>query len=422
MSPKRKAAQETPEKWQVVDLFSGAGGMSCGFKRHGRFRIIAAVDNETAKPCEGSGSLCCNETYEENIGVKPFDLDMEKLDPSDFAQMLIAGLDGRARMVGRPTVLISCAPCTGYSRAKPTNHLQDDDKNGLVERSALFVKKLQPEFFVMENARELIRGNFSSHYIRLASLLEELGYAVSGAVYFLNRFGLPQVRERAVVIARRDSSAVYNLEQLWHGWEVKEEALTVRRAIGGFPPIVAGAPNRDDPMHCSPGFGAEEVRGRIEATPHDGGSWFDLANHPDAARLMTDSMKRRLLAQDFGSHPDVYGRLWWDRPAITVKRECAHVGNGRYAHPEQDRLLSVREMATLQGFPRDYKFVSPSLSNCYRQVGDAVPPLISSQIARLVEWMLTGKKPAITDCVLPLTSLESSDIVESVVPVPQTLF
>ncbi len=100
-------------------------------------------------------------------------------------------------------------------------------------------------------------------------------------------------------------------------------------------------------------------------------------------------MARRAASGDLGSHPDIYGRLWWDRPAVTIKRECSHVGNGRYAHPEQDRLCTVREMSLLQGFPRDYQFTG-TLANMYRHIGDAVPPLISYQLAALCRWILTG--------------------------------
>ncbi|MES2145352.1 MAG: DNA cytosine methyltransferase [Pseudomonadota bacterium] len=84
-----------------------------------------------------------------------------------------------------------------------------------------------------------------------------------------------------------------------------------------------------------------------------------------------------------GSFPDVYGRLAWEKPAPTVTRECSHPGNGRYSHPEQDRLLSVREMALLQGFPADYQFLGPTSSK-YRQIGDAVPPMIATMIAQAV--------------------------------------
>jgi DNA (cytosine-5)-methyltransferase 1 len=106
----------------------------------------------------------------------------------------------------------------------------------------------------------------------------------------------------------------------------------------------------------------------------------------------------------------VYGRMWWNRPAPTIKRECAHVGNGRYAHPEENRLLTVREMATLQGFPFDYRFPARSVANRYRVIGDAVPPLVAWQIAACVDWMLTGKKPDPAEWVMPETCLRFSDL------------
>ncbi len=114
---------------------------------------------------------------------------------------------------------------------------------------------------------------------------------------------------------------------------------------------------------------------RIRAIPHDGGSWSDIAD--------PDLLIRSMIGKRPGSFPDIYGRLWWDRPAITITRECGHPGNGRYLHPDQDRMLSVREMALLQGFPPDYVFTGP-LSARYNQIGDAVPPLISMQVAGMI--------------------------------------
>ena len=120
-------------------------------------------------------------------------------------------------------------------------------------------------------------------------------------------------------------------------------------------------------------------------------------------------MTRRVARGDLGSHPDIYGRLHWDRPAVTIKRECGHIGNGRYAHPEQDRLCTVREMSILQGFPRDYRLAG-SVANMYRHVGDAVPPLISYQLAGLCRWILTGCRPAADDLILPGCHLRTSDL------------
>ena len=130
----------------------------------------------------------------------------------------------------------------------------------------------------------------------------------------------------------------------------------------------------------------------------------------EGAKIREPKQKRSIEKKEFGSFPDVYGRLWWEKPCVTIKRECAHVGNGRYAHPEQHRLCTVREMGLMNGFPTDYVF-NGSLSNKYRHIGDAVPPIISFQISKLCQWMLTGEKPSIFDCILPNTTLDQRDIV-----------
>lgn len=384
--------------------------MSCGFARRRPFRLVAAVDAELAKPCEGTGRLSCNATYAANLGVEPLARDVADLDPEAFFAEVADRVDPPLRRGGL-TALLCCAPCTDFSRAKPGNHLADSGKNSLVVRCADFVEVMRPEFVLMENARELIRGNHPHHYLGFTRRLEALGYEVRGEVHTLTRFGLPQLRERAVVLASR-VGPVRGLDELWEGWEVDPRAVTVRHAIGHLntPALAAGASDPRDPMHRCPGFGSEQVRRRMEAIPRDGGSWFDLAGHPDAGALLTDSMKERLRRNDLGSHPDVYGRMAWGRPAPTIKRECAHVGNGRYAHPEQTRLLSVREMALLQGFPADYAFPGDSLANRYRHIGDAVPPLISYQLSALVAWMKTGRRPGPAEWVLPGTSLRVCDV------------
>jgi DNA (cytosine-5)-methyltransferase 1 len=257
----------------------------------------------------------------------------------------------------------------------------------------------------MENARELIRGNFKHHYEWFREFMEDHGYNVFGRTYMLSRFGLPQIRERAIVVASRQELPLHTLESLWDGWGVTDEAITVRRAFEEISPDATG-------FGVSPGFSSEKVRRRIAAIPKDGGSWVDLLQVADADGLLTDAMKRIVQRKRLGSYPDVYGRMAWDRPAPTIKRECAHVGNGRYAHPDEDRLCSVREMAALQGFPNDFVFNGAAVSNMYRHIGDAVPPLISYQIAHLCNWILTGNQPSVTDILLPGTNLRSTDVVK----------
>jgi len=393
--------------WTVVDLFSGAGGMSYGFHAHPKFRIAGAVDAQIGKPSSGKGSLECNDSYEANMGVKPFALDLSEADPDELAASMLASI-GKQGL----TVLCSCAPCTGFSRTMNQNHLRDDPRNSLVGRSALFVRAFQPQIFLMENARELIKGNFGHHFSNLAKELETLGYEVHGSVHMLNRFGLPQQRERSLVVAVKDGLPLRTIDDLWDDLSIKPAATHVRRAISSLPVLVAGEVDLNDPMHTCPKMGEQNML-RLQSIPANGGSWADLRHNDNIEEILTPAMLRSVAKSDFGSHPDVYGRMSWDRPAPTIKRECGHIGNGRYAHPEQDRLCSIREMAILQGFPDDYKFCGKSLSNRYRHIGDAVPPLISFQLAAVCEWILTDEKPEKSDLILPNTHLKQFDIVSA---------
>jgi DNA (cytosine-5)-methyltransferase 1 len=397
-------APGTRTQHTVVDLFSGAGGMSCGFARHPAFAIAGAADAEVGKPSAGVGTLGCNASYARNIGIEPLSVDLATVAPED--------LRDRLALPASPVVLTACAPCTGFSRMLAHNHLIDDARNSLVARIATFARALRPQVIVMENARELLMGRFAGHFAVLREALERAAYRVVPEIHFLSGFGLPQKRERALVVAVRDGLPARSMSDLWDGLAVRPEATTVRRAIAHLPPVAAGATHPSDPMHASPSIQPASRR-RLAAIPHDGGSWFDLLGHPEANQLLIPSMKRRAATGDLGSHPDVYGRLAWDQPAATVKRECGHVGNGRYSHPEQDRLCTVRELALVQGFPDDYAFVAASLTNRYRHVGDAVPPLVAYQLAALVDWILGADRPAPEDMVLPGCSLTPEDIFET---------
>lgn len=376
--PLEGGAQVVPSRrWSVVDLFSGVGGMSWGFASLSEFfEIRAAVDAERAKPGRGKSegtSPFCNRSYEANLGIRPWTDDLSSADPDELRQRV--GMDR-----GSLDVLISCAPCTGFSQKIAANHIVDDARNSLVRRTASFAESFMPRVLVMENVKELVRGRHRHHFDALITALNRLGYDVWAGVHDLSDFGLPQRRLRALVIATRDDSVAPLLV------EPPTRRTTVRDAIGHLPPVEQGEPSPEDPAHVCPRH-SDIVTNRMRAIPRDGGSWADIvATHP---HLLVPSM----IGKRAGSFPDVYGRLWWDRPAITVTRECAHPGNGRYTHPEQDRMLTVREMALIQGFPPNYVFLGP-LNARYNQIGDAVPPLVSRVIAAHVAAMLAERGSA----------------------------
>jgi DNA (cytosine-5)-methyltransferase 1 len=385
------------QKWNVVDLFSGAGGMSYGFYAHPSFKIVAAADAQIGKPSNGLGNLQCNSTYLKNVGIAPVNVDLADIRPELLSRAL--GIEGKTI-----DILLACPPCTGFSRTNPNNHLRDDPRNSLVRKSAEFAKALDVKIVIVENARELIQGNFAHHYQWFRDYLTQGNkYNVNGKIFYLNKFGLPQIRERAIIVATKKGLPTKNLEELWEGYSLKAETTSVKRALS----LVQ---DERSSGHVFPKFKSKQVLDRIRAIPKNGGSWLDLAKDQNKSHLLTGSMKRLFKKGDTGSWPDVYGRMALEKPAPTIKRECGHVGNGRYAHPIEDRLCSVREMASLQGFPVNFEFNGASLSNLYRHIGDAVPPLISFQLACLCEWILTKKRPKIKSVLLPGTHLTPEDV------------
>ncbi|MGA6168613.1 DNA cytosine methyltransferase [Amycolatopsis magusensis] len=398
----------------VVDLFSGAGGMSYGFFAHPSFEVVGAADLEIGKPSTGAGAIGCNETYEANIKVRPANVDLGVVDTTTLRKDIL-GEDGQS-----PTVLIACPPCTGFSRAVAKNWVTDDPRNSLVTRVAEFAAEFEPQIVVMENVPQLIRGSFRHHFEILRERLNKLGYDVHASVHMLNEFGLPQKRERALIIAVRRPLTMRTLEDLWTGYAIDPAAATVRRALSHLPAVATGETHRDDVNHTSTLFKGDSLE-RIKNVPKDGGSWIDLLRSKKTQQFLIPSMLRAVEKGRLNAYCDIYGRMYWDRPAPTIKRECSHVGNGRYVHPSQDRMCTVREMGILQGFPEDYKFSGKSRKNLYRHIGDAVPPLISYQLAWVCQWILTGKRPDITDAVLSGTSLQAGDIKPNKIHIQGTL-
>lgn len=388
--------------YTVVDLFSGGGGMSYGFHAHPSFKMHGAADVEVGKPSTGHGAIGCNATYEANIGVMPMAVDLAAIEADELAAQIAppGGVD----------VLLACPPCTGFSRAVSKNWAQDDPRNSLVARVADHVAIMRPKVLLMENVPQLLTGNFRHHFQALKASLEEMGYTVRASSHILTRFGLPQQRDRALVVATAPGLPALTLEDLWNGYSVREEAVTVRRAIGHLPAVRAGEQHPHDENHTSSALAGDSLA-RIAAIPHDGGSWADLLRTPATDKYLIPSMRKAVDAGRLNAYSDVYGRMYWDRPAPTIKRECSHVGNGRYAHPEQDRQCTVRELAILNGFPENYKFIGQSRKNLYRQIGDAVPPLISFQLAHVASWILDGETPELKTAILPGASLRAEDLV-----------
>jgi DNA (cytosine-5)-methyltransferase 1 len=337
----------------VIDMFSGSGGMSAGFRAFNRalptYRIVAGIDIDEV----------ANRTYYSNFGVAPH---------SDSVSLL-SRMPGRLRELldpytrrDHPLVLIGCAPCQGFSSHR--NGRTGDVRNSLFLDFAQIAAAIRPDAVVVENVPELLTETYWDYVHQARRLLSRAGYQVHLSVHDMAAFGVPQHRFRALLIATRH--AVAPMESPLRRGSYR----TVRQAIGHLPPIAAGKRCTGDPMHYTAAHRPSTLE-TIRAVPKDGGS-----RPPDVG----PECLRRIARQGKPAYEDVYGRLFWDRPAITITAYARNPASGRFVHPDQDRGLSVREAALLQGFPNTYKFEG-TLDECFRQIGNAVPPIFSSFLA-----------------------------------------
>lgn len=323
-------------KWPTaIDLFCGAGGLTLGL-RQACFRVVAAVEKDP---------LAC-ETYRLNFGRR---IHVEPKDIREVEGSTLLKAAGLAR--GELDLLAGCPPCQGFSRMRTKNRGESssDDRNDLVHQFTRLVAEIVPRAAMMENVPGL------AHDERLqdtVAKLNHLGYEVAWKVLNAAHFGVPQRRRRLMLVATRGAQFQFA--------EREPTQPTVRDAISGLPP----AGTSGDQLHDHGERRSSAVEALITAIPRDGGSrsslgaGFQLACH-----------------QNFDGFHDVYGRMAWDSPAPTITGGCVNPSKGRFLHPEEDRTITLREAALLQGFPRHYRFsLSGGKFRAAQMIGNAFPP------------------------------------------------
>ncbi len=339
----------------VVDFFSGCGGMSLGFSALSQnepiFNLLGAVDiNPTAL-----------ESYKKNFRTKTLHSDIGKLCNAKGVRYLkeYFGIEDKK---SRPLVVIGCAPCQGFTSHRKKSWHIEDDRNTLIGAFSDIAVELDPDYIVMENVPEILGKKYWQHYQEAREVFESQDYNVVQTIYNSAQFGVPQARFRAVVIA---SKSDFEMPPPVFG---EDEFITVRDAISDLPEVAPGQVCKNDPFHRSAKHKQSTID-TISAVAKNGGS------RPSG--IGPESLDK------FSGYYDVYGRLFWDKPAITLTQYARNPASGRYSHPEQNRGLTIREAARLQSFPDAYEFVG-SLDKCFKQLGESVPPLLSLAIAQQI--------------------------------------
>jgi len=268
-------------------------------------------------------------------------------------------------------IVIGGPPCQGFSLLNKDR--RDDPRRALWEPYLEITTKSGAVVFVMENVPELLR---SQEMERLNVRAEENGFILHSQILNAADYGAPQSRKRAIIIGAKKEVFPAGIA-LPHPTHIHRQC-TVRGAIGDLPEP-EGTEIRDVPPPLDLHFArtpTELSKKRYRAVP-PGGNRFDLQRN--APELVPDYWIKKV-----SGGTDLFGRLWWDRPSVTIRTEFFKPEKGRYLHPEKDRPITHREAARLMGFPDDFIFKGTKIQIA-RQIGNAVPPMLAGAVANQVK-------------------------------------
>ncbi len=388
-----------------IDLFAGCGGLSEGFYRQG-YNALAHVE---------INSIACEtlKTRMKYYGYRDVDKAVLNLDITreDIIDRLEEAVDGR-----EVDIIIGGPPCQAYSslgRAKDDNAMQNDPRNYLFESYVKVLNHYRPKFFVFENVTGMLTARINGEHI-VNKIVEALGenYQVKfdPEMNVLNsaNYGVPQIRKRVIIIGVRKDIAITpqevyaGIRKTHYDPEMPEEErkgmqkyVTVRDAIGELPPLYPG--QGESVVDFQSGRDNEFLR-KIRR-PDDTILRDHVArkhNDKDIERYRAMSENHWTFQELLENRPDLnhekprvfgnsYTVQWWDLPSKTIIAHLYKDGN-QFIHPDsrQGRTFTVREAARLQSFPDDFVFAGARTEQ-FKQVGNAVPPLLAEAIAKCIK-------------------------------------
>lgn len=357
----------------IIDLFSGCGGLSLGFIKAGH-TILKALEYDP----EIANTYKLNHP-EIEVLVK----DIKDVGNSDYFSEDEADI-----IIGGP-------PCQGFSMAgaRIRGGFIDDPRNYLFKHYFNIVRMVKPKAFVIENVKgiqSMQQGKVFAEILRIfssADLLDGKPYNIYYRVIKAVEFGVPQKRERMIIIGLQKGGI--DVKDWWEKTRQQVaneepsffEQVTVRDAIGNMP-----KPSKDgcvDNMRPITNYQKYLYHGAMKLYNH---------NKTKHSEIAVNRMKKIKIGENFSVLPEEihsvhsgsYGRLTWDEPAPTITTRFDTPAGGRFIHPDENRTLTPREAARIQSFPDDFIFYGNKTSIC-KQIGNAVPPKISYFLARLLD-------------------------------------
>ncbi|MEV4722667.1 DNA cytosine methyltransferase [Micromonospora humida] len=334
--------------FQAVDLFSGAGGMSLGLAGAG-FAVRAAFDNWA--PAVRS--------YQANFHHPIYESDVAELTADNLVEL--SGVP-----VGDLDLLAGGPPCQGFSIQRIGADV--DTRNDLVLEFARLVSDLQPRMFLMENVPGLLGRRGAYTFSRFGQILAAANYGWTAHRIDAVDYGVPQSRRRVLAIGWRRDERPFVLPR------PHAEQVTVGQAFADLPkPAPPGTHNPADPLHVNSRLSPINAE-RLKHIP-PGGGFMDLP-----VELRVNCHRN---GADAIGHRAVYGRLHADKPAGVITARFDSFTRGRFAHPMEDRNITLREGARLQSFPDNFVFLG-NREEIAAQIGNAVPPAVARSVGTAI--------------------------------------
>lgn len=334
----------------AIDLFSGCGGLTVGLKDAG-FRVIGAVElNKKAVA-----------VYKANHRKSViWNCDIRDLAAKDIAERL----NLRA---GQLDLLAGCPPCQGFSTITTNNGLYkvDDPRNDLISDFLRFIHALKPKAILLENVPGL---SATRRFARFYETLERLHYKVTWRVLNVSDYGVPQRRKRLMLMAARNKKLEFA--------DKLQQIRTVRDAIAHL----ERPSETSDSLHKARAIYSDKIKAIIRKIPRNGGSRSALGKTNQlACHKKSDGFR------------DIYGRMAWEEVSPTITSGCINPSKGRFLHPTQNRAISLREAALLQGFPETYRFdIAHGRYPIAEMIGNAIPPPFVKIHARALKRAILG--------------------------------
>ena len=360
-------------KLTCIDLFSGAGGLSRGFYDAG-YDVVLGVDWDDA----------ALKTFKENHGTA----DAMKLDlfNHDNIDVIVDYLEEKRISLD---VLVGGPPCQGFSIAGPRN--MNDKRNYLYLAMVKLANRLKPRAVVLENVPGMLQTNGGIGAKRIVEDFKEIGYTMVPKLLYAPDYGVPQIRKRVFFVGLRDKEELFEFPSPSVD---KKHYVSCEEAIGDLPSL-----QTEDGMII---HGEEEQPYRCEAESDYQRKMRKnstcVKNHIGSIPIEKTKSMIALVPEgkNYKALPDEYRNLYKYHEALTryhSKRPSNTINTGHrsHFHYKWNRIPTVRESARLQSFPDDFIFYG-SKSEQYRQVGNAVPPILGQAVAEALKKYLEDKK------------------------------